>query len=316
MEWIVLGTAMAALFAAVGAASWGAARRGSPHQDRVEAAWVEAADALGGSLVVDGRAALAPRSLRLSAPIDEVDVLLEANVPLDAGGPSHTAARCAYALGGGPRFEAAEALLEGRRGPSRLGRGLPLSTEAQQLVADFPRPIARLSSDGHTVELAWSGAEHRPEILGRAARLVASVARIGADVLPALAALEGASHEPRGDDVGPCLRVRRAGAEVTLRARFGQGHVRVSASVQARRAIPAFTAHVDASGAVTGEVPEGVIDPAVAVELTRIGEAELKSEGELLVLEWAEPPDLARADAAVKLLAAVAPGVGHGGAFR
>jgi hypothetical protein len=326
MEWIVLGAAMAALFAAVGAASWGAARRGSPHQDAVEAAWATAADALGGALVVEGRAALAPRALRLRVPVEEVDVFLEANVPIEAGGPSHTAARCAYALVGGPRFEAAEALFEGRRGSARLRVGVALAAETHQLIAEFPRPIARLSSDGRTVELTWSGAEHQPEILGRAARLVASVARIGVDVLRTLATLEGASYEPRadehggdehgGDEQGPRLRVRRAGVEVTLRARFVEPDVRVLASVPARRALPAFSARIDAEGALEGDVPEGVIDPAVKVELTRVGPSELRSEGEHLVLEWPEPPDVARADAAVKLLAAVSADAGRGGAFR
>jgi hypothetical protein len=58
------------------------------------------------------------------------------------------------------------------------------------------------------------------------------------------------------------------------------------------------------------------MDPEVSPCLRELGECTLSLEDGELELIWASAPDLARGEAAVRLLASIAGGTGRQGAFR
>lgn len=322
-EWIVLSIAVSALLggtALVGAAH---SRRAARWQDEVEARWREAADSLGGTLEVGGSGALAPRELRLVARLEDVEASARATVPVEPAVGSYTEAWAEYLLGAGPVFEGHErgaTDLPRRELPSRLASADPealgavLSPRVFTLLEAMPGGLT-LRGDGERVLLQWGGTERITEVLERALRLVAALARHGADHLRELAAIDGGAWEPRADG-GPRVRVRRGQAEVSLRVARVEGAAVTLATVATRRDVPVFRVGVDASGELDGALPDGVLDPSFAHHLRRVGRCALESDGASLTLTWRSPPTLAQAEAAVVLLAPVAAGSGAQGAFR
>jgi hypothetical protein len=333
---LVFALALGLLAAAgLGRAMRTAARRGGAWQDRVTERWGRIAEDLGGELSVSGEGALAPRKLTLSSPHEESVAVAQTTVPAEPSGLSHTRAAATFVLGSGPRFEMRERAMGG--GPSlertvlegheELIRRVRLTAEeperaravwteeARHRAAKFRRPLA-LHSDGTLVELVWDGVELDAEVLRTALALVGELSLAGVDVLRGLAALEGAHYEPRKGALGPVVRVTRGPGEVQLLARPASAGPVFEARAEPRRPLPAFEARVGADGTVEGDVPQGVIDPAVAADLARVGASTLRGEGDRLVLRWDEPPDVARGEAAVRLLATVAKGTGSQGAFR
>lgn len=315
----------------VGRAAWSASKRGAAWQRDVTERWRSIAEALGAELSVAGAGALAPRRLTMARPHHEARAIAETTVPVEQTSLSHTRAAAAFTLGRGPRFEMRERTLADVPAIERavlgdheaLIRRVKLTatdakaTEAlftdaaREKAAAFPRPLS-LRSSGAVVELVWDGVELEPRVLDVALSLVGELALHGVSVLRELSTLEGATYEPeRG-----VVEVRRASAHVTLAARSGEAGLLYVASAEPRRALPEFEVRIDADGGVDGEVPPGVIDPAVAAELTRVGAATLGAADGRIELAWDAPPDGTQGEAAVRLLAPVAKGGASQGAFR
>lgn len=335
LEWIVISLAVGALLGGTALAGLSQKAKATTWQDEIEARWREAAERLGGRLDVDASGALAPRRLHLVATLEDVEVSARATVPAivpaTAPGPglgSYTEARARYLLGAGPTFEAhprgrhphedGEQSLPER--PAHLesvdpdALGVALSPQARALLDGMPHGVD-LEGDGARVRLRWDGTERRVDVLERAMRLVATLARHGADHLRDLARLDGARWEPR-DARGPRVRVRRGQAEVSLRVRRVDGAAATFAIVETRHAVPRFQVEIAADGSLDGELPEGVVDPSFAHHLGRVGRAVLRGEGDAVALGWRAPPTELQAEAAVTLLAPISKGSGAQGAFR
>lgn len=330
IEWVVAMIVGGAAAVSVARSLGRSLRHGRSWQLEVERRWRVAADGLGGILEVEAQGALSPRKLSLSAEIGEARVVAEVTVPADAESISHTRAHAAFVLGAGPRFVLREAnatdapalertVLDGTPALSRrvrLTAGDPVATRAvwseaaQKGAGAFPRSLS-LRSDGERVHLVWDGVEMDERVLAQALALVAELSSAGVSTLRGLAGLDGATY--LGDpDIVPAVRVRRGTAEVMISVVGRGASTRFEASAKTRRALPPFEALVGDDGAVTGDIPDGVVDPAAERSRALLGRCVLKARGDSLVVEFAEPPTEARAEAAVRLLAAVAGSTGEG----
>lgn len=319
----------------VGGALRTASRRGRAWQERVTERWHTIADQLEATLQVEGVGSLRPRVLTLTRDHGDARVVARAAVPTDPVGLAHTRVVAGYALGRGPGFEMRE------RGPAdgpalersvlggdsalvrRVRLDAPDATaaarvwteEARRRAAAFPRPLA-VRSDGEAVEMLWDGVELHGDVLDGALSLVGELALHGLSVLRTLRALEGASWEPaRGPGAGPVVRVHRGPVAVSLGARVEDATPIYEARVEPRGPVPDFEAAIT-DGRIEGELPEGVLDADAAAELPRVGEATLRAAPGAVTLAFDDEPDPARAEAAVRLLAAVAQSSGRRGAFR
>lgn len=296
-EWIILGVAISTLLGGVGLAAFGAARRGNRFQDAMEARWSAVADTIGGKLEVASRPTLAPRLLRLVLALDDVEAVATLRVPVDPGAPSYTEVRATYVLGVGPTFD-----------------GLTqISSEARSYVEAIPRQLTLSASDNEVI-LVWDGAETEGGVLSNALKLVAAVARHGADHLRGLATIDGAEYEPHSEE-GVRVRVRRGLAEVRLLVLVEGRRELVVHVARTRAQIPRFEAGVQPDGSIE-DLPEGVVDPSVANEIAKLIPATMRSDGETLEVVWLEAPTLEQAEAAVRVLAAVGKSTGSRGAFR
>jgi hypothetical protein len=332
-EWVVTLVAVGVLFLGVAGSMARAARRGAEWQARVEEDWRRAADALGATLEVAGSGALAPRRLVLKHTIDDALAVADTNVPVDPGAPSHTRARARFVLGHGPAFQMRERILAEAPGVERdvlcdrdLARRVRMETRSPLAVramfsdaacasaAGFPRALL-VRSDGRAVEVLWDGVEVDGAVLGNALGLAAELALSGVGPLRALAALEGASYAM--EETGPTVRVERGEAEVQLSVEPSRRGPRYRASVRPRRALPDFSVRIDETGSVLDELPAGLIDPDDAASLRALGVCTIAASGEdAIELAWEDTPSLAAAEAAVRILAALATGSGRKGAFR
>ncbi len=332
VEWIVTLGAAGALLVGVAGSMLRAQKRAAEWQGGVEARWREAAEALGGTLEVGASPSLTPRRLALRVASEDVVATVAASVPVDPGAPSHTRASARFALGVGPAFRMRE------RGPGDrpgredevlpghpLARRVRIATDAPSAVAALFSPTARahaaafaralsLRSDGSAVEIVWDGTELDRDVLAHALGMVRELASFGTSTLRELAELEGADYV--GGEV-PYVRVSRHGVEVELHASIAIDGVACEALAAMRRgSLPEFSVRIDGEGGLHGTLPPGVIDPELSPCLRELGECTLSLEGDELELMWASVPDLARAEAAVRVLASIAGGTGRQGAFR
>lgn len=331
VEWIVTIGAAGALLVGVAGSMLRAQKRAAEWQGRVEARWREAAEELGGTLEVGAPSSLTPRRLTLRVASEDVVATASASVPVDPGAPGHTRASARFALGVGPAFRMVERGPGDR--PGREGEILPghtlarrvrVDTDAPEAVAALFSPAARihaasfaralsLRSNGSAVELVWDGTELDRDVLAHALGMVRELASFGTSTLRALAALEGADYV--GGEV-PYVRVLRHGVEVELHASIAVDGVACEALAATRRGLPEFGVRIDGEGGLHGALPPGVLDPEVSPCLRELGECTLSLEGDELELIWASVPDLARAEAAVRVLSSIAGGTGRQGAFR
>lgn len=332
-EWVVTLGAAGVLLVGVAGSMVRAVKRASEWQGRVEARWRSAAESLGATLEVGSSSSLTPRQLRLRLASEGVVAVVDANVPVDRGAPSHTRARAAFALGEGPAFrmwERAAGDPPGRErevlGDGALARRVGVDTDEPLAVAAlfspaacahaaaFARPLA-LRSDGGAIELLWDGTELDADVLAHALGLVRELGSFGTAPLRALAALEGAGYVASSEGA-PRVRVVRHGVEVEITVLSSPEGLACRARVEPRRALPMFEVRIDDEGAIVGDIPAGLIDPEVSSCLPRLGACALSSIAGELELAWSSVPDLSRGDAGVRLLASIAAGTGRQGAFR
>lgn len=297
-EWIVIGVAVSTLLAGVAAAAFGASRRGSRFQDAMEARWRAVAETIGGRLEVVARPTLAPRVLRLVVDLGDVEAVAWLRVPVDPGAPSYTETQARYVLGVGPTFEGLEQ---------------DLSREARSLVKAIPRHLTLRASD-HVVRVVWDGAETDGTVLADALKLVAAVARHGADHLRGLGTIDDAVYESESEE-GARVRVRRGLAEIRILVLIEGRRELLVHVARTRASVPRFHAPVSPDGSV-GDLPEGVVGPGAASEVDKVMPASFRSDGETLEIVWPDPPTLDQVEAAVRILAAVGTSLGSGGAFR
>ena len=140
------------------------------------------------------------------------------------------------------------------------------------------------------------------------------VALYGIDALRSLADLDGGRL--RSDASGARVEVERGHVVVHLVASDDTGAPVFGAHAAAERDLPALEVRVSPAGEVEGELPSEVIDPDAAEALWHVGAATLRAEGRHVELAWDERPTRAQADAAVRLIAAIAGGGSRRGAFR
>lgn len=333
-EWVVTLVAVSVLFLGVAGAAGGAARRGAEWQRSVEERWRLAADAIGAQLAIAGRGALVPRRLTLAQTIGHAEAKVEATVPIDPRAPAHTRASAPYAIGGGPRFRMIERYGLGHGveaqvlGESALAGRVRVTTDepvavaivwssaARELAAGFARPID-VRADARSIELVWDGVELDGHVLRDALALVGELAQLGMGTLARLEELDGAVYWPFDEvEKRPAVRVSRGPAEVCITARPTARGPIFTARAELGRDVPPFDVHLGARGAIEGELPAGLLEPDDAALFAEIGLARMSIEGDGVELEWEEPPSLAQADAAVRVLAAIAAGSTRRGAFR
>jgi hypothetical protein len=327
--------AISVLFLGVAGAAGKAARRGARWQRSVEAEWRAIAELIGAKLTVSGKGALTPRKLSLAHTAAHVTAKVEATVPVDPSGPSYTRAFAPYALGGGPPFRmiereygaapGIEAQVLGDRGLTsrvRLTTDEPVATAivwndtARALAAGFARPID-LRADTHRLELIWEGVEREAEVIREALLLISELAQLGVGALYTLAEIDGAEYFPFDEEERrPAVRVSRGNAEVCLIASPTSRGPLYLARAELGRDVPPFDVRIGARGAIEGAFPAGVLEPDDAALLPDIGVARLSIEGAHVELEWEGTPTVAAADAAVRVLAAIAAGSTRRGAFR
>lgn len=330
-EWIVLGIVMGLLAGGVGAAAVGAASRGNAYQDQVEAIWRSVAESIGGRLDVLPPRPLEPRSMTISAEVDDVPVTAQVRVPVAPGNVSHTRAEARYVLGVGPEFHARPRRVN-EPGQDRLPRSIladdpaaaaaALGAQARGLVDTTPRPLTLRARDG-AIEVIWDGAEADAAVIENALRLTAAIARFGSDHLRGLSTLDDAEYEAKSDE-GPRVRVRSGLVEVRFlvakeeRSARWQGVTQMAyiARVSARAGTPALASDIDDEGALHPPAPDGIIDPAATSELARVGPAHLRRRDAHLEIVWSEGPTLEQASAAVRILSAIGANSGSQGAFR
>lgn len=177
---------------------------------------------------------------------------------------------------------------------------------------------ANASSDGGTVTVVVVGAVDHPARLGALAEIAGGLASQGLTALATLAELPGARYTPPAGPWDarsrPRLELDARGVAMTLDARSTDEGVRVELVAKAERALPVLAASIDASGAVTGEVPPGLLP--VASELALLGPCSLSSAESSLRLRFSpgSVPTRSTAEAAVELLRTLARAPGD--AFR
>lgn len=293
-------------------------RAGRAWQDQVKARWSAIAEALGATLEVEGKG-MEPHRLRLSVEDEEGAVACaQVTVPSDRETPTHTRAWARYVLGYGPHFvlrrdrrnDGLEEAIESEESEATVA----LFTEAARAQVEALRRPFSLRADGQFLELTWDGLELAEDVLGAALALLRELSLASARALRELAELEGAAFESRED--GARVRVRRERAEVELSMALDEDAVVFVARAEARNPLPEFETGIDADGSLDGEVPDGVIDPAHAGELASLGSSRIRGGDERLEIVWSEPPGARAAEAAVRILAAVAKDRGSQGVFR
>jgi hypothetical protein len=334
MEWVVTLAAMGVLLIGVAGAAGATARRGSEWQRHVEDRWRAAAEPLGAVLQVSSKGLMSPRRLTLVRELPDVLVSVQTVVPVDPQALAHTRAFARYALGAGPAFrmvprEAYAALGDERSvlGEHALTPLVHLTTRepvaaalvwteaARTLAAEFPRAV-ELRADGSALELVWSGVEREPDVLAGALALVGELAHAGVGVLRELAGIDGAVYVPLDEvERRPVVRLIRGPAEVCILAESSaRGPVYLARAALARE-VPPFDVHIS-GGVIEGRLPQGVIEPEESALLPAIGAARLGIEGDDVELAWDAAPSRESAEAAVRLLSAIAAGSGRKGAFR
>lgn len=331
MEWVVALVALGALAAGAAGSMARVARRASAWQDHVEARWRAVAEGVGGQLEVGPRRSVAPRRLAIVLAREDALVVVEVNVAVDPGAPSHTRARARYALGRGPVFRAwdphaGEPTGPGAALPEPLGRRLRTSApDPESLRAAFTsgviehaRAIARaidLRSDGEGIELVWSGVELDPRTLSHALGLVAELAHTGVGALRALSGLEGAVYVPLVEG-GPAVRLHRERVDVELSATLEPHGPRCAARTPTQRTLTPVEVEVHESGQIEGELAPGLLDAESSGLLAQVGRATLRVTPERVELAWPGEPALSQAEAGARLVARIAAGSGRQGAFR
>ncbi len=254
---------------------------------------------------------------------------------------TYTRARASVALGAGPVFSVYREGLLASFGKALGTQDVELGGDAQfdttfMVKCDEPDAVrrvwtlslrgsmlrslehARASSDGTTVTLVVVGAEENTSTLGALVEVTAALAGEGLVQLADLSGLPGARYVPpsgRWDArSAPRLELDVQGVVVTLDARGSAQGLRVELAAQAARELPPIAAAIDASGAVTGEVPRDLLPAPRA--LAAIGGARLSASGAAIRLRFTPGrfPGPAPVTAAAELLAALARAPGS--AFR
>ncbi len=332
-EWVVTLVAMGVLLVGVAGSMARAARSGAAWQSRVEEDWRRTAEALGASFSASALRKVAPRRLTLVYLAPEARVTATTNVPIDAGAPAHTRVASTFALGAGPAFRLWERNAREAFGIERevlvdsalaarvridtdvaLAVRAVLSEAACALLASFSRPLF-LRSNGVSIELVWDGVELDGKVLADAILLVSELAASGIGPLRALSSIDGASWVGR-EDATPLVRVVRNRGEVDIEASPSPEGPIFFAHTTLQRTLAHFVVHIGAEGRVEGDLPIGALDPHDERCLSEVCACDLSCDGERIELRWQDAPTPAAAEAAVRLLIAMATGSGRTGAFR
>ncbi|MFK7987835.1 MAG: hypothetical protein AB8I08_17590 [Sandaracinaceae bacterium] len=329
LEWLVLGGVAAAAVSAMARLARRSAGPSNRYQDVVQSVWQDAADAMGGALIVHPQPALTPRRLTIEVEVEGVPVVLETRVPSDPAVGGTTFVAALYALGEGPRFQLiprnrsdapGEAAALGD--PALIGRFQLRTKDPDAVAAAFDAAAKKelapyrgaVTSDGRSVRLEWDGPERQGKRIEQAARLAAALASFGMETLRALAELEGArlTHT----ETGPTVVVERHHVTVLLQGTATRRGPAYDARAEAERALPELDVRVLDGAFEEGTFPSGLIDGDAAERLRAVGDARLTLGAGRVKLLWDDAPNRAQAEAGVSLVAKLAAGVQPGGAFR
>jgi hypothetical protein len=332
VEWILTAVALGVMAAGMAGSMARVARRASVWQDQVEERWRQAAARVGGRLEVGPRRSVSPRHLQIVVEREDAVAVVEVNVPVDTGAPSHTRAHARFAVGRGPLLRVwdpgpgepaggAQVLPEplGRRfraaAPDEAAARAIFSQPACVHLAGLARALD-LRSNGEGLELVWDGVELDPETLLHAVGAVSELAQAGVATLRALAALEDATYVPVVDG-GPAVRLHRERVDVSLSVAIDADGPRVCASTPLQRSLEPLELPLDdPEGLSAGALPAGVLAPEAAPLLGQVGRAVLTVGAHDVELTWGGDPSASQAEAGARLVALVAAGSGRRGAFR
>ncbi len=177
---------------------------------------------------------------------------------------------------------------------------------------------ATVSSDGSVVTVVVVGILDQHAALTALVDLTGRLASRGLSMLAALAEIDGARYTPPSGPwdrrATPTLEIDARGVPMTIEVRSTDEGFCVDLTASVERSLPEIDVSIDASGGVSGEVPQGLLPGAS--ELARIGSCSLADEDSLLRLSFAadRAPELGAVTAAVELLRTLARGPGD--AFR
>lgn len=207
-------------------------------------------------------------------------------------------------LGGHPRFD--EVFMVKCDAPAAV-RGVWTRTLRSMMCERLER--ARAISDGTTVTLVLGGVVDDTAVLDALVEVAGGLAGQGLAQLADLATLAVARYVPPTGPWDarsrPRLELDARGVTVTLDARGSNEGIRVELSARAPRELPTLAASIDASGAVSGEAPAGLLPSKQ--ELARLGGAKLSASGTAIRIRFAPGrfPGPAHVEAAVELIAAL-----------